>query len=148
MTPELPPVWADEMLLEEIVRNLVENAVRYSPPGHPIEISAQRDTGGVMLAVADHGPGIPEEKQHDIFRSFFRLDQSESAPARLRARALLRGQARASAWAARSGSRARSGRTATRRARRLSFTLPIVRGRAAGGRCRDRPDTDGAATLG
>ena len=77
----LPPVWADEMLLEEIVRNLVENAMRYSSPGHPIEISAHRHGESVTLAVADHGPGIPEEKQRAIFRSFYRLDQSESAPA-------------------------------------------------------------------
>jgi signal transduction histidine kinase len=81
VAPVLPPVWADEMLLEEIVRNLVENAVRYSSPGHPIEISAGRDGESVTLAVADHGPGIPEEKQRAIFRSFYRLDQSESAPA-------------------------------------------------------------------
>ncbi len=78
--PELPPVWADETLLEEIVRNLVENAVRYSPQGQAVEISAQRASGSVMIAVADRGPGIPAKKQHDIFRSFFRLDQSESAP--------------------------------------------------------------------
>jgi signal transduction histidine kinase len=81
VAPELPPVWADEMLLEEIVRNLVENAVRYSSSGHPIEISARRDQESVTLAVADHGPGIPEGKQRAVFRSFYRLDQSESAPA-------------------------------------------------------------------
>jgi signal transduction histidine kinase len=81
VAPGLPPVWADEMLLEEIVRNLVENAVRYSPPGHPIEMSARRDHESVTLAVADHGPGIPEEKQRAVFRSFYRLDQGESAPA-------------------------------------------------------------------
>src|ERR1035437_948038 len=80
VTPELPPVWADETLLEEIVRNLVENAVRYSRPGQPVEISARRAPGSVTISVADHGPGIPAEKQRDIFRSFFRLDQSESAP--------------------------------------------------------------------
>jgi signal transduction histidine kinase len=81
VAPALPPVRADEMLLEEIVRNLVENAVRYSPFGQPIEISARRDQENVTLAVADHGPGIPWEKQRAVFRSFYRLDQSESAPA-------------------------------------------------------------------
>jgi len=80
VTPELPPVWADETLLEEIVRNLVENAVRYSRPGQPIDVSARGAPGSVTISVADHGPGIPAEKQRDIFRSFFRLDQSESAP--------------------------------------------------------------------
>ena len=80
VTPELPPIWADETLLEEIVRNLVENAVRYSRPGQPIDVSARRAPGSVTISVADHGPGIPAEKQRDIFRSFFRLDQSESAP--------------------------------------------------------------------
>ena len=80
VTPELPPIWADETLLEEIVRNLVENAVRYSRPGQPIDVSARGAPGSVTISVADHGPGIPAEKQRDIFRSFFRLDQSESAP--------------------------------------------------------------------
>ncbi len=78
---DLPPAWADEMLLEEIVRNLIENAARYSAAGLPIEVSAQRDGENVTIAVADHGPGIPEAKQRLIFRSFYRLDQSESAPA-------------------------------------------------------------------
>jgi signal transduction histidine kinase len=77
----LPPVWADEVLLEEIVRNLVENAVRYASSGHPIEISARWMEDRVTLAVADHGPGIPEGRQRAVFRSFYRLDQSESAPA-------------------------------------------------------------------
>jgi signal transduction histidine kinase len=77
----LPPVWADEVLLEEIVRNLVENAVRYSRSGHSIEISARQDRESVTLGVTDHGPGIPEGKQRAVFRSFYRLDQSESAPA-------------------------------------------------------------------
>ncbi len=81
VAPGLPPVWADEMLVEEIVRNLVDNAVRYSSSRHPIEISARRDQEGVTFAVADHGPGIAEGKQQAIFRSFYRLDQSESAPA-------------------------------------------------------------------
>jgi len=81
VAPALPPVRADEMLLEEVVRNLVENAVRYSASGQPIEISARRDQENVTLGVADHGPGIPEEKQRAVFRSFYRLDQSESAPA-------------------------------------------------------------------
>ena len=80
VTPELPPIWADETLLEEIVRNLVENAVRYSRPGQPIDVSARRAPRSVTISVADRGPGIPAEKQRDIFRSFFRLDQSESAP--------------------------------------------------------------------
>ena len=78
---ELPPAWADEMLLEEIVRNLIENAARYSTAGLPIEVAARRDGENVTIAVADHGPGIPEAKQRLIFRSFYRLDQSESAPA-------------------------------------------------------------------
>src|SRR5664280_1463855 len=59
VTPELPPVWADETLLEEIVRNLVENAVRYSRPGQPIDVSARRAPGSVTISVADHGRASP-----------------------------------------------------------------------------------------
>lgn len=74
----LPPAWADEMLLEEVVRNLLENAIRYSPPGSPIRVSARVRQGMLAIEVLDHGPGVPPEEQDKIFRSFHRVGDDEA----------------------------------------------------------------------
>ena len=76
--PALPPAWADEMLLEEVVRNLLENAVHYSPPGSPIRVSARVLDGMLAIEVLDHGPGVPPEEQDKIFRSFHRVGNDET----------------------------------------------------------------------
>lgn len=76
--PALPPAWADEVLLEEVVRNLLENAIRYSPPGSPIKVSARARDGMIAIEVVDHGPGVPPEEQDRIFRSFHRVGQDET----------------------------------------------------------------------
>lgn len=72
------PVWADELLLEEVIRNLLENAVRYSPHGSPVNVSATVDAGQLVVSVADRGPGIPAEAQAQVFRSFDRLGDTDS----------------------------------------------------------------------
>lgn len=74
----LPPAWADETLIEEVVRNLLENAVHYSRPGTPIEVVARSHEASISVAIADHGPGIPAEDQEQIFRSFHRLGDAET----------------------------------------------------------------------
>lgn len=74
----LPPAWADEMLVEEIVRNLLENALHYSPPGTPVEVSARARDTLIEIAVVDHGPGVPLEEHDQIFRSFHRLGDAET----------------------------------------------------------------------
>lgn len=81
VSPALPPAWADEVLLEEVARNLVENALRYSPPESPIEVAAEASDSTVRVSVADHGPGIPVDEQAKIFRSFHRVDGEESTVA-------------------------------------------------------------------
>jgi two-component system sensor histidine kinase KdpD len=74
----LPPAWADEILLEEILRNLLENAVHYSPAGTAIEVSAAVVDGAVSIAVTDHGPGVPADERDLIFQSFHRVGADES----------------------------------------------------------------------
>ncbi|HEX5149222.1 MAG TPA: HAMP domain-containing sensor histidine kinase [Candidatus Limnocylindrales bacterium] len=74
----LPPAWADETLAEEVVRNIVENAVRYSPADSPIEVSAHARDDRIEIAVADHGPGVPASEQDQIFSSFYRLGDTET----------------------------------------------------------------------
>ena len=77
---EVPPVWADEVHYEQILRNLLLNADKYSPAEKPIRISAQVSDGNVSVDVADHGAGIPPEMQAKIFERFQRGHSGESAP--------------------------------------------------------------------
>lgn len=74
----LPPAWADETLLEEVIRNLLENALHYSGPGTPVEVSGRVRNGVIEVAVVDHGPGVPPEEHDRIFRSFHRLGDAET----------------------------------------------------------------------
>ena len=73
----LPPVWADETYLEKIFCNLVMNAEKYSPGDKPIEIAAEIVDNRLQITVADHGPGIPEGMQHQIFERFQRVERGD-----------------------------------------------------------------------
>lgn len=77
---EIPPVWADEIHYEQIVRNLLLNADKYSPANKSIEIKVQVSNGDVSIEVADHGAGIAPEMQGKIFERFQRGQSGESAP--------------------------------------------------------------------
>ena len=63
---------ADETLLSVLVRNLVDNAVRYSPPGARVQVSVQRQGGRVALRVEDSGPGLAPDVQQRLGQRFFR----------------------------------------------------------------------------
>jgi two-component system sensor histidine kinase KdpD len=73
LPPDLPLVLADEGLLERALANLLENAVRYAPPGTPVSVSAAALGPRAVVRVADRGPGVPDEHKTDIFRAFQRL---------------------------------------------------------------------------
>jgi len=72
----LPPVWVDREMIEVALRQLIDNALKYSPPGSPISIAAGVREGGVLISVTDHGPGIPEKEQTRIFERFYRAEAS------------------------------------------------------------------------
>jgi two-component system sensor histidine kinase KdpD len=72
----LPLVQTDPALLERVVANLVENAVKWSPPDREVRVSAGEVSGRVDLRVADRGPGIPTEQREDIFQPFQRLSDA------------------------------------------------------------------------
>jgi signal transduction histidine kinase len=73
----LPSVWMDGSGMERVLANLLQNAVKYSPPGTPIGISARVNDGGELeLAVEDDGPGVPAEDRERIFEPFFRRETS------------------------------------------------------------------------
>jgi PAS domain S-box-containing protein len=70
----VPPVAADKDRVRQILVNLVENAVKYSPGGGRIELSVEASDGAVLFHVADEGLGIPAEERPRIFEKFYRLD--------------------------------------------------------------------------
>jgi signal transduction histidine kinase len=69
-------------LIGQAISNLVDNAIKYGSGGAPAEInvSVSRRDGALILAVSDHGKGIPEEKYEDATKRFVRLDESRSKP--------------------------------------------------------------------
>jgi len=75
---ELPSIRVDEMRLEEIVHNLLDNAVKYSREGGRIVISMMARDGELVLSVADEGVGIPAEDLPRIFERFYRADRARS----------------------------------------------------------------------
>jgi signal transduction histidine kinase len=70
----LPLVNADSPRVEAVIRNLIENAVKYSPPEAGISLSAQAENGHVVVRVADQGPGIPVDLRTKVFDRFFRIE--------------------------------------------------------------------------
>lgn len=74
ISSDVPLVLIDPFRVEVVIRNLIENAVKYSDNDLPISLKAHRENGKVIVSVIDQGPGIPEENHHSIFTSFFRLE--------------------------------------------------------------------------
>jgi two-component system phosphate regulon sensor histidine kinase PhoR len=73
-------VQADPAKLHDVLRNLVENAVNYSPEAATIELAAARSNGAIRISVSDSGPGIPPEDLSRVFERFYRVDKSRSRP--------------------------------------------------------------------
>ncbi|HEX5828975.1 MAG TPA: ATP-binding protein [Candidatus Limnocylindrales bacterium] len=70
--PELPPVLADDGALQQVMRNLLANAVRYAPDGMPVEVVASPSGHEVGLEVLDRGPGIDAAEAERLFDPFYR----------------------------------------------------------------------------
>lgn len=73
-------VLGDAELLTQAITNLIENALVHTPPGSHIVVSLRRMDGGVLMTVADDGPGIPAEERSKVQRRFYRLDRSRNSP--------------------------------------------------------------------
>jgi two-component system sensor histidine kinase KdpD len=69
---DLPLLFVDELLIEQVLLNLVENADRYSPPGVEITIRAHAVSGGITVEVSDAGPGFAPGEEHHVFEKFYR----------------------------------------------------------------------------
>jgi heavy metal sensor kinase len=68
----------DRLVLREAVTNVLDNAIKYSPPGSSITLRVERAADQGILAIADQGPGIPVEDRDRIFHRFFRVDEARS----------------------------------------------------------------------
>jgi len=75
----LPAVLADEILLQRVLVNLLSNAVRFSPDGARVRLSASAFRGRVELRVVDSGPGVPGERRDEIFVPFQRLGDTDNS---------------------------------------------------------------------
>ncbi|MFH7320845.1 ATP-binding protein [Desulfurivibrio sp. D14AmB] len=76
--PEKLRAWINPALLEQALVNLIDNAIKYSPPGRPITIEARSGEGEIMIMVRDRGPGIPAAALPRLFERFYRVDKARS----------------------------------------------------------------------
>lgn len=74
----LPSIRADQDLLQRLFENLLDNALKYSPPHTEISIQAQRAQGNVCVRIVDNGPGIPEGYQEKIFEKYTQLEKGKA----------------------------------------------------------------------
>jgi signal transduction histidine kinase len=72
------PVLADPDRIAQVMLNLLENAIRFSPLGGEVEIAVRRKDGDAVVSVRDHGVGIPAERQDRIFERFYRAHAGTS----------------------------------------------------------------------
>ena len=71
---EFPPVFADPQRIEVVLRNLIENAIKYSTDSSPVWINAETQQDQVIVRVTDQGSGIPASHSQRVFDSFYRVD--------------------------------------------------------------------------
>jgi two-component system sensor histidine kinase KdpD len=72
MPPDMPPVSLDRELIRRVLRHLLENAARYSPPGSPVRIGAALEAERLLVSITDQGQGIDDAEQAYIFDKFYR----------------------------------------------------------------------------
>ncbi|WP_342795417.1 two-component system histidine kinase PnpS [Geobacter argillaceus] len=77
-TGELPQVLADQGRLEQVLVNLLDNAIKYTPAEGSVSINVAEEEGQLNVSVSDTGPGIPPESISRIFERFYRVDASRS----------------------------------------------------------------------
>ncbi len=76
--PHVPPIRGDSNRLREVLQNLLDNAVQYTPPGGRITVRAARADSQVVISVSDTGIGIPQAELERIFERFYRVDAARS----------------------------------------------------------------------
>jgi len=77
LPPDLPLVSIDGALIEQVLLNLLENAAKHTPAGTPIDIRAKTEAHGIVVEVADRGPGLPPDRIDRVFEKFYRISNRE-----------------------------------------------------------------------
>jgi two-component system, OmpR family, sensor histidine kinase KdpD len=77
IAPDLPMLRLDQILFEQVLFNLLDNAAKYAPPGSRIDLHARRDGETVKIEVIDEGPGIPSEDLERVFDKFYRVQAQD-----------------------------------------------------------------------
>lgn len=75
---ELPSIYGDRERLEQVVFNILSNALSYTPEGGYVRMSARHESGQIIIRVADTGVGIPKEELSHLFERFYRVDKARS----------------------------------------------------------------------
>jgi two-component system sensor histidine kinase KdpD len=77
---ELPEIWVDPVQLDQVLTNLIENAVKFSPARSPVIVSVAGWRDGIQARVSDRGRGIPADERERVFEAFARGDTDGSTP--------------------------------------------------------------------
>ncbi len=78
MDPGLPLIMADYVQVDRVISNLLDNAIRFAPPGSAIDISARAGNGNLTVAVTNQGPAIPARLHPNLFDKFYRISEDRS----------------------------------------------------------------------
>lgn len=73
---DLPLVPLDDVLIEQVLINVIENAIKYTPPGSSLEVSARASNDEITVEIADHGPGLAAGDEERAFEKFYRGDKA------------------------------------------------------------------------
>jgi signal transduction histidine kinase len=78
LDPDVGEVRTDEGKVAQVLSNLIDNGVKYSPPNGEVVVSAKRDDAGVTISVANNGPPIPADERERVFDRFYQIDQTST----------------------------------------------------------------------
>ena len=81
--PELGAVWADESRIVQVLVNLIGNALKFTPEGGEVRVTAERTVTGVLFAVTDNGPGIAPDQLTHVFDRFWQARSTDRSGAGL-----------------------------------------------------------------
>ena len=73
---DLPPIRGDEERLDQLLMNLLHNAIKFSPDGGAVTITSDEHSDGAVISVTDHGMGIPRQDQERVFERFYKVDRA------------------------------------------------------------------------